>query len=164
MSYRRHTPINHEKRTPLEGVLSVSQDRISRQVREPFFPTQPKRTMGRGLARGGERLRCHRPLSLSRFPIRVSTINKFVLYSQFPPPRPFLFYLFILLQDTQPSRRSRPCRPGNHGVLSFRLCLFTIIVIIVSLRGEPPCKCLCLSMARLLALSNCCQHFQTVPV
>lgn len=95
MSYRRHTPINHEKRTPLEGVLSVSQDRISRQVREPFFPTQPKRTMGRGLARGGERLRCHRPLSLSRFPIRVSTINKFVLHSQFPRPDPFYFiYLF----------------------------------------------------------------------
>jgi len=94
MSYRRHTPINHEKRTPLEGVLSVSQDRISRQVREPFFPTQPKRTMGRGLARGGERLRCHRPLSLSRFPIRVSTINKFVLHSPVSPA-PTLFILFI---------------------------------------------------------------------
>lgn len=141
--------------------------------------------MGRGerelLARGGERLRCHRPLSLSRFPIRVSTINKFVLHS----PRSLSFFVTVVVfyfiylfgcrahrtleagsSTSSPSsswqswRFLPTARPTPFGFCVF----FTIIVIIVSFRIGRPCKCFCCRWAGLLALSNCCQHFKPVPV
>lgn len=145
----------------------MSHNRIDLKIPNPFLSPEQ---WEEDLARGGERSRCHRPLSLSRFPIRVSTINKFVLHSPHTTPsarpspthNPFLFYLFISLQDTQPSRRSR--RPGNHSIFPSHLCLFYYYCYYCFISGSRPCKCFCCRWARLLALSNCCQHFQPVPV